>query len=250
MNNVQRLWITGLLSTVLAQATTIILQFRDDVDVRQRVILATDSMGVVRDSSGVSTKIQCKIAVLKRFVFAFAGPVQNKSAGFDAYRDMELALQQPGSFAAKMQAFEHRVLMNLNTLENGTKTLEVVAIDTDHFPRHYLGVFTPSRDGTWRIQPESGIREKLGYPVRYLLLGVRDHIATELTTTPRRFEDTAAGVASLIEVEERSHPDLVGGVVTMVKIQNGVIEWLSPGVCESNGQPVPRSLGDAPITFR
>jgi hypothetical protein len=250
MNDVRKMWLAVIFSALSAKPTTIILQLRDDADVRERVILAADSMGVLTDEHGVSHEAQCKIAVHRRVVFAVAGLVHDATGGFDAYREMESSLDLPGSFTVRMRIFQDRMLMNLNLRQNTGKTLEVVAIDADHFPRHYLGVFAPLANGSWRVEPASGIREKLGYPVRYLLLGVRDHIASELTSTPRRFEDTSSGVASLVELEERSHPNLVGGSISMVKIQKGVIQWLSTGPCAFNGNPAPRSIPDAPTTFR
>jgi hypothetical protein len=235
-----------LLSTGLAKPSTVILQFRDGSDLQRRVILAADSLGSFNNSEGVSRQVECKISVHEHVVFAFAGPVRDYSAGYDAYRNMESCLELSGSFGDKMQAFQERMLADLNTFVNVKTSVEVVAVDASHFPRHYLGVFTPSSNGRWQVQPESGVRERLGYQVRYLVIGIRDHVGKELTTTPRQFEDNVTGLEHLIKLEERAHPELVGGVVTMVEIHAGVIKWLSVGTCGLPSNPMPRLLVDIP----
>jgi hypothetical protein len=214
-----------------ARCTTLILQFRNDRAVKRRVIVVADSLGNFQETRPPRVEMKCKIATQNRVVFAFSGPVRSVSQGYDAYGEMRRAIAGPGSFAQRIRVFQAHMLDVLNNLENTSKSLEVVAVDAEHFPRYYLGVFAADEEGVWRIQPQSGIRETLPYEVKYVILGLRDHIAVALSTTPRPFDDTEEGVLHLLELEEKTHPDVVGGETSILEINDGKIIWKTPGRC-------------------
>ena len=144
--------------------TAIAAVFHISPDGSTSVVMGADGLDTITSGNSEGKVITthskiCKIGSTAGFYYAMNGLRAAKS--YDAYREIERALITPGDFKARIAHLESAIVASLDEIYAplSEKRIEILIIDSEHFPRYYFGVIDREASGKWHMRSSSGIRE-------------------------------------------------------------------------------------------
>ena len=219
---------------VCISLTAIAAVFHVSPNGTKSIVVAADGLETIVQRSGevdmgITRRRRCKIANTEAFYYAIVG----LSAGprYDGYSEVKRALMAPGDFKARVARLESGILASLNGLQAppSEKRIELLVIDSEHFPTHYFGVVNREPDGRWNMRSDSGIREgPMTTDTLFVGMGIGKHAAELQSQLPI---EQVAIVQEMLQRESADRPLQVGEPFSILRITGPTAEWIERGAC-------------------
>ena len=218
--------------------TAIAAVFHVAPDGTKTIVLATDSLETIELNRGDQTHAKawrriCKIGNAGRFYYAVAGLSANALGSYDAYKILATTLSTAASFAEQTATFEKQIVAALNGLPipapRSSSRIEVLVIDSEHFPQYYFGVVNRDAKGLWSMRPTSGVRSAaMTTDTFFVGIQIGKRAAEFQSRLPSEQPET---LRQMLQREAIDRPQDVAEPFSILRITNGRAEWLERGAC-------------------